>query len=286
MKETIYFAGGCFWGVQEYFSRLKGVLSTKVGYANGNKENPRYEEDKKQITGHVETVEIIFDNELISIEKLLEHFLRFVDPYSINKQGEDEGIQYRTGVYYNDLLDGVTAETYFSSVLEPNYKIEINSSSQFIFSITYQDDNVQDSDKNVQENVTDNGKMSQTDTENVPETEKKSQTESENVPEIGKMSQTECENVPELTSEELDLSLEPKELKSVKEKRNRRRQAIVSLMHKDSRISMESIAEKLGVNERTIKRDIKELRESGVIERVGGDYGGEWKIVRKKDEAL
>ena len=185
-----------------------------------------------------------------------------------------------------DLGSGTRNILRYAPLYYPNYKIEINSSSQFIFSITYQDDNVQDSDKNVQENVTDNEKMSQTNTENVPETEKKPQTESENVPEIGKMSQTESENVPELTSEELDLSLEPKELKSVKEKRNRRRQAIVSLMHKDSRISMESIAEKLGVNERTIKRDIKELRESGVIERVGGDYGGEWKIVRKKDEAL
>lgn len=181
-----------------------------------------------------------------------------------------------------DLGSGTRNILRYAPLYYPNYKIEINSGSQFIFSITYQDDNVQDSDKNVQENVTNSGKMSPTKTENVPEAEKMSQTESENVPDIGKMSQTEFENVPELTFEELDLSLEPKELKSVKEKKNRRRQAIVSLMHKDSHISMESIAEKLGVNERTIKRDIKELRESGVIERVGGDYGGEWKILRKK----
>ena len=181
-----------------------------------------------------------------------------------------------------DLGSGTRNILRYAPLYYPNYKIEINSSSQFIFSITYQDDNVQDSDKNVQENVTDNGKMSPTETENGPETEKMSQTDTENVPDTEKMSQTESENVPEFTSEELDLSLEPKELKSVKEKKNRRRQAIVSLMHKDSHISMESIAEKLGVNERTIKRDIKELRESGVIERVGGDYGGEWKIVRNK----
>lgn len=181
-----------------------------------------------------------------------------------------------------DLGSGTRNILRYAPLYYPNYKIEINSGSQFIFSITYQDDNVQDSDKNVQENVTDNGKMSPTETENGPETEKMSQTDTENVPDTEKMSQTESENVPELTSEELDLSLEPKELKSVKEKKNRRRQAIVSLMHKDSHISMESIAEKLGVNERTIKRDIKELRESGVIKRVGGDYGGEWKIVRNK----
>ena len=109
-----------------------------------------------------------------------------------------------------------------------------------------------------------------------------SQTESRNVPETGKMSQTESKNVPELTPEELDLSLESKELKSVKDKKKHRRQAIVSLMNKDSHISMEAIAEKLDVHERTIKRDIKELRESGVIERIGGDFGGEWKILKKK----
>ena len=103
-----------------------------------------------------------------------------------------------------------------------------------------------------------------------------------NVPETGKMSQTEPQNVPELTFEDLDLSLVPIELKTVKERKKRRRQAIVSLMNKDPHISMEAIAGKLDVHERTIKRDIKELRESGVIERIGGDFGGEWKIQKKK----
>ena len=123
-----------------------------------------------------------------------------------------------------------------------------------IIRITYQDVIVQDGDKKVQENV----------------------------PMIGKMSPSSEENVPELTPEKLDLSLEPKEMKSVKDKKKRRRQAIVSLMNKDSHISMEAIAEKLDVHERTIKRDIKELRESGVIERIDGDFGGEWKILNKK----
>ena len=163
-----------------------------------------------------------------------------------------------------DLGSGTRNILRYAPLYYPNYKIEINSGSQFIFSITYQDEDVQDGDKNVQGSVPDNGQMSQTGFENVPETEK--------------MSQTGFENVPELTPKELDLSLEPKELKSVKDKKKRRRQAIVSLMNKDSHISMEAIAEKLDVHERTIKRDIKELRESGVIERIGGDFGGEWKI--------
>ena len=140
MKETIYFAGGCFWGVQEYFSRLKGVLSTKVGYANGNKENPRYEEVKKQITGHAETVEIVFDNELISIEKLLEHFLRFVDPYSINKQGEDEGSQYRSGIYYLSKEQEEKTKAYFDKVLDKPYAIEIVPLSCFYDAEEYHQD--------------------------------------------------------------------------------------------------------------------------------------------------
>lgn len=153
-----------------------------------------------------------------------------------------------------DLGSGTRNILRYAPLYYPNYKIEINSGSQFIFSITYQDDNVQDSDKNVQENVTNSGKMSP----------------------------TESENVPELTSEELDLSLEPKEFKSVKEKRKRRKQAIISLMDKDSHIDVDTIAEKLDVNRRTILRDIEELKKNHVIERIGGNFGGEWKIVRKK----
>ena len=103
----------------------------------------------------------------------------------------------------------------------------------------------------------------------------------ENVTMIGKMSPSSEENVPELTPEELDLSLEPKEMKSVKDKKKRRRQAIVSLMNKDSHISVEAISEKLDVHKRTILRDIEDLKKNLVIERVGGNYG-ECKILKNK----
>ena len=76
-----------------YYKKLKGVIDTEVGYANGNKENPSYEEVKKHLTTHAETLKLEYDNEIISLEKILEHFLRFVDPYSIDKQGEDERSQ-------------------------------------------------------------------------------------------------------------------------------------------------------------------------------------------------
>ena len=122
--KTIYLAGGCFWGVEAYFQRLKGVISTKVGYANGNTTNPKYEDLKQGKATHSETVLIQYDENIISLEKLLEHYLRFVDPYSINKQGHDEGLQYRSGVYGNK-EDLKKVKQYFDAHLKPEYKIEI-----------------------------------------------------------------------------------------------------------------------------------------------------------------
>ena len=103
--KTIYLAGGCFWGVERYFSLAKGIVSTEVGYANGTKDNPKYEDLKKGLDDASETVKIIYDEKVISLEKILELYLRVVDPYSVNKQGEDEGIQYRSGIYYLDEED-------------------------------------------------------------------------------------------------------------------------------------------------------------------------------------
>lgn len=140
MTKTIYLAGGCFWGVQEYYSRLKGVLNVTSGYANGLTNNPTYQEVKSQIAGHAETVKITYDDSVISLEKLLEHFLRFVDPYSINKQGEDEGIQYRSGVYYTDLEDAAIATNYFNNRLHENYKIEIKELKNFFDAEEYHQD--------------------------------------------------------------------------------------------------------------------------------------------------
>jgi len=94
---TIVFAGGCFWGVEAYFKQLKGVLETEVGYIAGNGET-----SYKEVcagSGHAEAVMIQFDEELISLKKLLDHLFNIIDPTSINKQGPDVGVQYRSGVY-------------------------------------------------------------------------------------------------------------------------------------------------------------------------------------------
>jgi peptide methionine sulfoxide reductase msrA/msrB len=104
MKE-IYFAGGCFWGVEKYLSLIPGVTHTEVGYANGHTLNPTYEEVCEKDTGHVEAVKVLYDPTHISLTFLLELFFESIDPTSLNKQGEDEGSQYRSGIYYIDESD-------------------------------------------------------------------------------------------------------------------------------------------------------------------------------------
>ena len=177
-----------------------------------------------------------------------------------------------------DLGSGTRNILRYAPLYYLNYKIVINSGSQFIFSITYQDDNVQDGDKKIQENVTETGKMSPSSDKNVTKNGKMSPSSSENVTICEETPQT---NVPELTDEELALPLEPFERKNVKDKKKRRKQAIVSLMNKDSHISVEAISEKLDVHKRTILRDIEDLKKNLVIERIGGNYG-EWKVLKKK----
>lgn len=98
---SIYLAGGCFWGMQKFFDQFEGVLSTQVGYANGPDQAPTYQEVCRN-SGHAETVRIDYDEGKLSLDKLLELYFLVIDPLSVNKQGGDEGIQYRTGVYYTN----------------------------------------------------------------------------------------------------------------------------------------------------------------------------------------
>lgn len=112
MKE-IYLAGGCFWGLEEYFSQIKGVLKTRVGYANGQVETTSYQLLKQ--TDHAETLYLAYDEEILSLREVLLYYFRVIDPFSINQQGADKGRQYRTGIYYvddNDLptIQAVMAE--------------------------------------------------------------------------------------------------------------------------------------------------------------------------------
>jgi peptide-methionine (S)-S-oxide reductase len=103
--KKIVLAGGCFWGVEAYLEKLAGIIFTKVGYANGQTENPSYEQICSGITGHTEAVWIEYDEEILSLKTLLQSFWHIINPTLLNRQGPDIGNQYRTGIYYLDAND-------------------------------------------------------------------------------------------------------------------------------------------------------------------------------------
>lgn len=107
MKEIVL-AGGCFWGIEEFFSRIEGVIETEVGYANGRTPNPSYEDVCYKNTGYAEACYIKYDEKELKLEMLLEKFWSVIDPTTLNRQGPDLGSQYRTGIYYIDELDKET----------------------------------------------------------------------------------------------------------------------------------------------------------------------------------
>ena len=111
MKE-IYIAGGCFWGVQRYYLLLNGVNTTEVGYANGNYKDPKYQELLTGKATHAEVVYLTYDPKIITLENIVEHFFRFIDPYSLNRQAGDIGLQYRSGIYYVDSKDKPIIENF------------------------------------------------------------------------------------------------------------------------------------------------------------------------------
>lgn len=104
-QQTIYLAGGCYWGVEKYMQMIPGVRETEVGFANGHTLHPTYQQVRYENTGHAETVRVVYDADVLPLEKLLSLFYRIIDPVSVDRQGEDIGHQYRTGVYYTDAAD-------------------------------------------------------------------------------------------------------------------------------------------------------------------------------------
>ena len=115
MKE-IYLAGGCFWGTEHYFKQVRGVISTTAGYANGNTENPTYEQVYTDSTGYAETVHILYNPEVVSLTLLLELFFHSIDPTSLNRQGNDCGTRYRTGIYYTTEEDIATIRKVYNDM--------------------------------------------------------------------------------------------------------------------------------------------------------------------------
>lgn len=104
-EKEIWLAGGCFWGTEAYLREVHGVRDTSVGYANGHRPSPTYETVCAHLTGHAETVHVVYDPREVSLHFLLKMYFSTVDPTSVNRQGGDRGEQYRTGIYYLDEAD-------------------------------------------------------------------------------------------------------------------------------------------------------------------------------------
>lgn len=115
MREVVL-AGGCFWGVEAYFKLVPGIVSTRVGYANGHTENPTYKEVCTGSTGHAEACKIVYDERVISLEGILRYFFRIIDPTLLNRQGNDRGTQYRTGIYYEDEEESILIDEYIEGI--------------------------------------------------------------------------------------------------------------------------------------------------------------------------
>ena len=113
MQKEIYLAAGCFWGAEKAFQSLNGVIDTTVGFANGNVDNPSYQLVKTSTTGHLETVKIVYDDSVISLNKLLKGYFLIIDPTLANQQGHDIGSQYQTGIYYNDPESEIICRNYW-----------------------------------------------------------------------------------------------------------------------------------------------------------------------------
>lgn len=104
------FAAGCFWGIEEAFRNIKGVVSTSVGYMGGHTDNPTYENVCSGQTGHAETVLVIYDPSIVTYEELLNIFWNIHDPTTLNRQGPDIGEQYRSIIFYYDDSQGKSAK--------------------------------------------------------------------------------------------------------------------------------------------------------------------------------
>lgn len=118
------FAGGCFWGVQHYFDQIPGVIKSRTGYTGGHTDNPTYEQVCSQATGHAEATELEYDSDLVNFDTLVKHFFRMHDPTQLNRQGPDEGDQYRSAIFYHNEDQKIVSEIVMAD-LATKYKDKI-----------------------------------------------------------------------------------------------------------------------------------------------------------------
>jgi peptide-methionine (S)-S-oxide reductase len=116
-RDTAVFAGGCFWGVQAVFERVKGVVSSVSGYAGGHTDKPTYDEVSSGTTGHAESVRVIYDPAVVSYDQLLQVFFTVAhNPTELNRQGPDEGTQYRSAIFFRSPAQQQAAQAYIAKL--------------------------------------------------------------------------------------------------------------------------------------------------------------------------
>ncbi len=145
------FGAGCFWGVEEYFQKLPGVIQTKVGYSGGKTKNPTYESVCYENTGHAEVLEIQFDNKIITYEELIGYFWKCHDPTTIDRQGPDVGSQYRSAIFYlNDEQKKIAEKSKikYQSNFNNNIVTEITKADKFYLAEEYHQNFIQKKQKN------------------------------------------------------------------------------------------------------------------------------------------
>ena len=142
-QKTIYLAGGCFWGTEHFLSLVPGVIDTEVGYANSNVPNPSYREVCTGNTGAAETVRVVYDSDSITLPFLLSLYYKTIDPTSLNRQGNDRGTQYRTGIFYTDSAELPVIEKSIEE-LQKSYRhpiaIEVTPLKNFYLAEDYHQD--------------------------------------------------------------------------------------------------------------------------------------------------
>lgn len=141
--KSIYLAGGCFWGVEHFFSLVNGVTKCTAGYANGTIENPTYEEVCSTKYNFAETVKVEYDEKIISLGKIIDKLFLIIDPTTVDKQSNDVGLQYRTGIYYTMDEDRVIANNKILEI-EKSYKdpivVEVEPLKNFFDAEEYHQD--------------------------------------------------------------------------------------------------------------------------------------------------
>ncbi len=131
--DTAIFSGGCFWGVEYFLKKAKGVISAEVGYTGGHKDHPTYQEVCSGTTGHLESIEVVFDPGKTSYEELTRLFFEIHDPTEWNHQGPDEGEQYRSAIFYLNDDQKQTAEKLIKLLKEKGYNVvtEVRKATKF-----------------------------------------------------------------------------------------------------------------------------------------------------------